>query len=191
MSWVAYVDESMRQRPDAAGLYVLAAAVFDPVDADELREAMTTLAGRHRRFHWRDVPHGERGKAVTAVATLDALHVVVVGVGLDNPRQERGRRQCMTRLLWELDQSGVTHVWLDARRPIQNAEDQALLSALRARHFLGSELRVGFQYSIQEPLMWLPDIVAGAASAAYGDDNVGYLEQLRPVLTAPIMIELD
>jgi hypothetical protein len=191
VSWVAYVDESMRQRVDGSGLYVLAAAVFDPAEADGLRVAMTELSGRDRRFHWRDVQPAERGKAVTVVASLDALHLVVVGVGLDNPRQERGRRQCMTQLLWKLDQTGVTHVWLDARRPNQNARDQALVAALRARRLLGPNLLMDFAHAAEEPLTWLPDIVAGAVSAAYGDNEVQYLAPLETVLIDTIMIDLD
>jgi len=31
VAWVAYVDESMRQRHDGSGIYVVAAATFDEV----------------------------------------------------------------------------------------------------------------------------------------------------------------
>lgn len=48
VTWVAYLDESMRQRRD--GLYVFAAAVFDQVDADKVREAVSELAHGKQPF---------------------------------------------------------------------------------------------------------------------------------------------
>jgi hypothetical protein len=180
----------MRQRRDGSGLYVLAAAMCDESDADDLRASVSPLARGKRRFHWRDEEPVDRAKAVALVGELDALHVVVVGIGLDNSRQERGRRQCMTRTLWELDRCGVGRVWFDARRPNQNRHDRAMVQALRSRRFIGSDLRVDFAHPDDEPLLWLPDIVAGATSAAFGEGDLRYLTQLDNVLSDLIAIDL-
>ena len=190
MSWVAYADESMRHRPDRTGLYVLAAAVFDPVETEKLRDEARHLGQGSQRFHWRDESPSRRRKAVAAVAALDSLHFVVVGTGLDGRRQERGRRQCLTRLLWELGECGVDEARLDARRPEQNARDIALVDALRSRRQIRDELRLDFARSVTEPLVWLPDIVAGAVSAARGDGDHQYVTMLERVLTE-YAIELD
>lgn len=150
-----------------------------------------SLAHGKRRFHWRYEEPNDRRKAVALIGRLHALHLVVVGIGLENPRQERGRRQCMTRLLWELEQRQVAEVWLDARRPKQNADDHALVDGMRRSHQLNTALHVDHAYAAEEPLTWLPDIVAGAASAAYGDDNWQYLSQLERVLEEPVLIHLS
>ena len=117
------------------------------------------------------------------VGGLDAVHLVVIGIGLDNVRQERGRRQCMARLLWELGGAGVDQVWLDARKPAQNAKDVRLVDVLRIRGEIPDGLRVDFAYASAEPLVWVPDIVAGAVSAARGDGDVQYLAPLESLLT--------
>lgn len=192
MAWIAYVDESMRQRHDESGIYVLAAAMFDDVDASELRLVMRSLVRGRRNFHWRHEEPADRRKAVASIADLGALHLVVVGAGLDCKRQERGRRQCLTRLLWELQDCGVSQVMLDARRPAQNQRDMRLLAALRARQILGAGLRIDHVSGRREPLEWLADIVAGSVSAAFGDDNWEYLDCLERVMAAPpIMIDIE
>ncbi len=114
---------------------------------------------------------------------LNAVHLVVVGTGLDNARQERGRRQCLSRLLWELSAFEVDDMWLDARRPAQNAKDIELVNVLRVRREITPTLRVSFARSSAEPLVWLPDIVAGAVSVARGDGDEQYLIPLESVLT--------
>ncbi len=191
MSWVAYIDEAMRQRHDGTGLYVLAAAVMADDDTMSIREAVRGLAGRrHRRVHWRDAEVSERHKAVALVADLSALHLVVIGVRLDLRRQERGRRLCLQRLLWELGRAGVSRALLESRTAGLNAKDLALVNVLRVRGEIMHELRVDFVYPLAEPLVWLPDIVAGAVSSARGDDDDRYLGPLKSILTE-YSIELD
>jgi hypothetical protein len=96
---VAYGDESMRQRRDGSGIYVFASPVFDLAHAEDLRIQVAKLGRGRRPFHWRDEEDRDRQRAVEAVAEMDALHFVVVGMGLDGVRQERHRRQCLLRLL--------------------------------------------------------------------------------------------
>lgn len=124
------------------------------------------------------------------MSVLDALHVVVIGMGMDSRRQERARRQCLTRMLWEMSASDVHQAWLDARTPSQNAKDIALVDILRVRGELADELRVDFGYPRTEPLLWLPDIVAGAVGIARGDGDEQYLTPLAPLLTEHV-IKLD
>ena len=51
------------------------------------------------------------------------------------------------------------------------------------------KLRIGFAYPSAEPPVWLPDIVAGAVSAARGDGDEQYERPLARLLTVH-MIEL-
>jgi hypothetical protein len=52
------------------------------------------------------------------------------------------------------------------------------VDVLRVRQELHDEVRVDFTYPADEPLAWLPDIVAGAVGAAYGDGDNQYLVSL-------------
>lgn len=183
----AWIDESIRQRRDGTGMYMLAAAVVDDVDVATVRSEVGTLApGRRRRAHWHDADDADRRKLVQAVASLPSVHLVVIGMGLDNSRQERGRRKCMQRLLWELSEMGTSQAWIEARTPTLNVKDAAAVAAWRAQRIIPGALRVDFArpYGPQgEPLLWLPDIVAGAVGAARGDGDPQFLTPLEPVLT--------
>lgn len=111
-----------------------------------VREAVSELAHGKQPFHWHDESPVRRRKAVKTVSVLDALHLVVIGMGMDSRRQERARRQCLTRMLWEMSAADVHQAWLDARTPSQNAKDIALVDILRVRGELADELRVDFGY---------------------------------------------
>ncbi|MGH3655042.1 MAG: hypothetical protein ACRDUA_00130 [Micromonosporaceae bacterium] len=185
VAWVAYVDESMRSPgDDAEGLYVLAAAMIEKKHLDAERHRVTRdLALRGRLpFHWRDEPEPRRAKAVYLVAQMPALHLVVVGLPLTPAKQERGRRQCLARLLHELDTAGVEHVWLDSRRPHDNRRDIRAVDGFRKQLLISPTLRVSHAYPAgdqAEPLLWIPDIVAGMITGGHEE----YRDALDPILT--------
>jgi hypothetical protein len=186
MTWVAYVDESMRvPAAGAPGRYILAAAVLHADDVETTRDAVRWLSGKHRRFHWRDSSPVARDKAVGVVAELSAVHLVVVGTPLDRRRQERGRRLCLARLLYELESADVSMVSLEARTESLNVKDLSAVGAWRAQNIIGHTLAVNHAYPRIEPLLWLPDIVAGAVAAAYAGD-----EQWRCALI-PLLDEIS
>jgi hypothetical protein len=106
VSWLAYVDESIRTDD---GVYVLAAVALHAADADGVRDAVRSLEPRPgRRFHWRDKEPFERRDAVEMLARLPILPIVVVGAPVNARRQERARRGCLERLLYELAAAGWT-----------------------------------------------------------------------------------
>ncbi|WP_091063134.1 DUF3800 domain-containing protein [Micromonospora humi] len=179
---IAFVDESMRQRHGRSGLYVMAATVVTADGVDEIRRAVKLLDRRGRGFHWREAEPAERQAAVAAVAELEAVHHVVLGAGLDNQRQERGRRECLQRLLWELGALGVVEAWLDARREAQNKLDVRLVDTMRVRGAMPDSLRVDHVSSRAEPLICLADIVAGAVTAEWAEGAEEYVAPLAKVL---------
>jgi hypothetical protein len=179
---IAFADESMRQRRDGSGLYALAAPVIEAAMADDIRDAMSSLSRNRRRFHWREADAGQRRAAVELLSRLDAVHFVVVGSGLDNARQERHRRKCLQRLLWELEQFGVSAVRLDARRREQNVADLAAVAAWRAQHVLSPQLRVDHVRSAAEPLVWMADIMVGAVNLARGNGDEQYFKPLESMV---------
>ena len=160
----AYVDESLRIHE---GLYVLAAVVVADAQADRHREALRALLYRgQRRLHWRDESSKRRSLLVSAAGQLPHTGVVVIASGVMPRRQERARRKCIERLLAELARRGVASVVFERRHEELDARDRAMVGALRRRRSVPAWLRVSWVAAADEPLLWLPDIAAGAASLA-------------------------
>ncbi|WP_298329228.1 hypothetical protein [Haloactinopolyspora sp.] len=161
MTWSAYVDESI---DDAFGTYVLAAATLDEDGSEDVRDAISALARRGRRFHWKDEEHSDRIRAVQLVSTCATLHVVVIGAPM--VKQERAQRQCLRSLLFHLEAAGVEQVWLESRGNPADARDIGAVRAFRAQHAIGHAIRVDHAFPSTQPLLWVADIVAGAVRAA-------------------------
>jgi len=177
----AWVDKSMIQR-GREGTYLLAAAVADPARCEATREVLRSLrTGREPKLHWNSENPSRRARIAAAIAQFDIPSVVMVGTPLDQRRQERARRCCMEELLPHLAALGVAHVWLEARTASLDAKDRAHVEAMRGRRLLSTALRIDIARPSEEPMLWLPDIVAGAVSAAHQGEG-RYLELLRPMI---------
>jgi hypothetical protein len=171
----AYVDESLRVR---AGLYVLAAVIVADAQADRHREALRALLHRgQQRLHWRDENSKRRALLVSTVRQLPRTGAVVIATGVAPRRQERARRKCIERLLAELASRRVPNVVFERRHAELDARDRAMVAALRRQQSVPAWLRVSWVAATDEPLLWLPDIAAGAASLAAADDAT-YWEEL-------------
>ncbi|MGL5809268.1 MAG: hypothetical protein ACRCYQ_04925 [Nocardioides sp.] len=159
----AWVDESVHVE---AGLYVLAAVVADPTDRDMYYMALRAhLQPSRRRLHWRDEKAKERVRIAETVATLGLAHVAVVASGLDLRRQERGRRKCLERLLVQLSEDGAGPVWFESRGRSLDRHDLAMVTALRTQLVIPRQVQVDFARPLDEPMLWIPDAVAGAVAA--------------------------
>ncbi|MBB5789304.1 hypothetical protein [Jiangella mangrovi] len=187
MSWLAYVDESIRTDD---GVYVLAAVALDAADGESVRDAVCTLLPTRGgpRFHWRDERRASRLAAAALVAAQPALLVVVIGTPVQPDRQERARRHCLGALLFELATAGVDEVWLESRNQVSDRRDLDVIGGFRVRGMLPPELRIGHARPGEEPLLWAADIVAGAISAAEGHEGA-YRELVEGTL-AEIRIRL-
>jgi hypothetical protein len=171
----AYVDESSRVR---AGLYVLAAVIVADEQADRHREVLMALLHRsQRRLHWRDESSKRRALLVSAVCQLPHTGAVVIATGVPPRRQERARRKCIERLLTELAGRRIAAVVFERRHAELDARDRAMVAALRRQRTVPPWLRVSWVAAVGEPLLWLPDIAAGAASLAAAGDAT-YWEEL-------------
>lgn len=180
MTWIGYADESMISTV-GVGAYIIAAAVIVDRDRESARLTLSTLGRPGRRFHWRDAGAAERHKAIGAVAGLPALHLVVIGTRLDPRRQERARRHCLRRLVHELESAGVDELWLESRSPRQDLRDIQAVDGFRAAQII-SALRVDHAQPLGEPLLWVPDIVAGAVNLALSGEDLHEVA-LRPLIT--------
>lgn len=165
----AWVDESIHTPgPEAPeGMYVLAAAIADSSDCDGTRETLRGLVvGRQQRLHWGKEDTSQREKITSAIAASGLTSVVVVGVSLDARNQERARRKCLEKLLWELAPWEISTVWLESRTTSLNRHDLKLVDAWRSQGKLPSTLRIEIGLPSTEPMLWIPDAVAGAVAAA-------------------------
>jgi hypothetical protein len=172
----AYIDESLRVRD---GLYILAAVIVADADANHHRQALTGLLYRGQtRLHWRNESSRRRVDLVGAVSRLPHTGAIIIGTGMASGRQERARRKCIEQLLHELISRSIASIVFERRHAELDARDRALITALRRRHALPGSLQATWLAAADEPLLWLPDIVAGAASLAETGDGT-YWEPWR------------
>lgn len=163
----AFVDESMQQTgaPEERA-YLLAAAVTETARCEEIRQTVRSLRhGREKRLHWYDQEPTRHTKIAETIGALGMAATVVIGTPLHR-RSERARRKCMESLLPRLESMGVDRVVLEARTPSQNVLDEQHLLGMRGRRLITRALWVEIARSVDEPLLWVPDAIAGAYGAA-------------------------
>jgi hypothetical protein len=162
----AFVDESMRIDGNS-GTYLLAAVVCDTSQCDPVREMLRSLRYRRQpRLHWSSEEGSRKAKIAESIGALNLPATVVIGMPLAKSKQERARAKCMEALLPEMQNEGVSRVWLEARTPSLQRRDQRLIDAIRAKGLIGAGIRVDPARPSEEPMLWLPDAVAGAVGAA-------------------------
>ncbi|XBB67260.1 hypothetical protein ABFU82_24645 [Nocardioides sp. WV_118_6] len=180
MSVSAYVDES---EPSSGETYLLGCALVGADDADGVRTTLVRARRRgERKVHWHDRLPAERPPLARLVAGLPVKHLLVVRDDCRGERSERRRRKCLEHLLWILDSAHeVGSVTLEARQARQNAGDMDLLSVMRSARIVRSDLRLHHVAGPQEPLLWIPDVVAGAFSAGRSGERPAYAPLLGGV----------
>lgn len=168
----AWVDESIHV---TANLYLLAAAVMETSDdLDTTRQRLRVMARRTRgRTHWNSEEEGDRLRLSQLIGDLPLTNIVVAASRIDPRRQERARRKCMQQLLHRLASDDVSQVWFESRDEIGNSRDLAMVANLRTTDALPSTLRIDHAKPLAEPLLWVPDAVAGAVAAAH-DGRTGF-----------------
>uniref|UniRef100_UPI003F49ABA5 hypothetical protein n=1 Tax=Amycolatopsis sp. CA-151526 TaxID=3239921 RepID=UPI003F49ABA5 len=161
----AFVDESFHEH-STAGFYVLAAAVLPVERHAELREIMLSVRGsRSGKLHWQVLTDAQRHEVAKRVGDFAEMQLVAVGTPVRPRRQERGRALCLQQLVRELHGAGVDGVIAEGRTSALNARD--VRTVQQARHSLpkGAGLRIEHVLGAEEPLLWIPDVVAGAVRA--------------------------
>lgn len=73
----------------------------------------------------------------------------------------------METLLPQLQAAGVGQVWLEARNDRLNQNDRAMVEAMRGQRLLRTEFRVDVARPLDEPMLWVSDVVAGAVKARW------------------------
>ena len=172
---LAFIDESMRRLNTTTMCYFMAAAVIPENECDDLRGVLRPLARRAaKRIHWRDEEDGAKELIVKTILAARIESVVVVGTMTHHSNQERARRQVLKNLLYELDQREVSHALLESRHAERDRHDLKSVGGFRNGGYLTRRLVVDHGKPLQEPLLWVPDVVAGAAGDRRCGNNTLY-----------------
>ena len=161
---LAFVDESYSSPsgPGHAYVYVLAAVIIDPDQAEHARDATSALVGRSRKRHWYHCTPAMRAESVRVVREVASLCVTAELVHETAMRTERRRRLCMEAMLPELESLSVHDAVLESRGPADDGRDRNMLDAMRANHQV-ARIRMDHIAAPQEPRLWLADAVCGTA----------------------------
>lgn len=182
MVFWAYLDES-EPAVEPPSAFVAAATIIHETDRDPIRSEVAALRGQHqKKLHWYDEPAFRRDKLVGAVAGYTALHQVVVRHCGPDEKPERRRRKCLQQLLLDLQDAGVAMLVMEARQEAQNIRELHWFNGLRSQRIITSPMKLTHIKGPAEPLLALPDLVAGAV----GEDLKGhphYRTALDGVLT--------
>ena len=166
------------------GLYVVAAVVVVAEDIDAARRAArSVLVGRQPRFHWRNESEARRFKMLECMRAQDIEGRVYVRESITPRRQARARALCMNALLWDLRQATVAELVFESRQAHGDGADRRTIIAAQRAGRASPELVYRFDRAIDEPLLWMADALAGAASAQVADGADYYLDLLGGIVT--------
>ncbi len=176
---LAFMDESESTPRTGPDTYILAVTLVTAALLEPVREAILSLrAPGQRKLHWHGESARRRGAVIDRIASLPVRHVIVVREGLPGEPSERRRRKCLARVVWELDQRGVTRLVAESRETKQNGRDVKALDYLRSSGTVCSALRLFHAPGPREPALWAADCVAGAVAAARSGRGC-YFDALR------------
>ena len=159
-----YLDESFRRVNANSGFYLLAAVSLE-VNAEETTrgELRKALPGRMPRFHWRTDSDKQHKKAIEAVARLDSLSMTVfVQAEVPERKQERHRQHALWNVAPKLGDRCQHTLIFEARERSQDRRDTKTLGSITKSGVGGPKFSYTFGRPLDEPLLWLPDIVLGA-----------------------------
>lgn len=180
---IALVDESMRMT--GAGLYVLA---FTFVALDRVDHARATLRTVPRdapaRFHWYAERHKDRLAMIDLLSELDVSSTVVYQTPSPPRKQEQARARCLAVGIHELAAAGAVRLVLEQRQQRLNQRDERTVASCRRDGLVSPSVPFAFARPGDEPLLWMPDTIAGAVGADLGEGNPTYTERLQPARIA-------
>ena len=172
VNWHAFVDESKRR-----GQYSMAAVIVRGDDVSTLRrEVRALLLPGQSRIHMTKESGGRQLQLARAVARMDIFAIVVRSAALMES-ERTARDDCLADLMDRLLALEVNRVRLESCD--QDAQDRSVIARSISKssvQFNYDHLRAG-----QEPLLWLPDVVAWAQGKGgrWGDAIAGIVNSTQ------------
>ena len=175
---IAYVDESARPGPEGV-YYLVTAGVVVGADPEQARRTLAKLRPPQGRFHWRQERERGRLAMLDAMAELGTAAFVAWRYPIGKRRQEEARRRCLTTLLDDLRHEGVDELVIERRedRALNSADRQTILDGQHAG-LIAPDLRYRFEAPKAEPLLWVPDAIAGAVGLHLAGVTSAYYDRL-------------
>lgn len=185
---LAFVDESFRSPSEAKdSFYILCATVIPRGNIFRVRNELRDLVGKSY-FHATELGRSDQGQMILRkVAHYLAKEVKPVLVLIEQlPKSDRDAetgRERATRALWkELSESELyvtgTVVYERRMRGAQDASDLRILKTLKRLRLPGNQLNVLSAATKNEPLLWMPDLVAWAFRQAYDRADNSFFGEL-------------
>jgi hypothetical protein len=158
MEWprrAGYLDESYDWQ-DGRVVYVLALAEIEG-DPSQVRAALRELPRKKGGIlHFSKESQERRVQLAKSISALPVKLTAVVSQTERHLRRARG--VCVRDLAWAVGER-LTDLVFEARQEAENAHDASVLEGLRSH---GPDLRYAFRGKTDEPLLWIPDLLAGA-----------------------------
>lgn len=181
------MDESYRH-VDGSQIGLLSCVLVHPSQGDGVRAVLSHLAGgRGGRLHWR---HENTTRRLTICDTIAASGVSSTTwiTPLQSPRhQERARRRLLESALYDLRGTSVRDVIIESRHAERDGKDQQVIAAFTRQGVASAAMDIRHGRPTEEPLLWLPDAVAGAV----GDDRCGEPSPLMRLGASARVIEVE
>lgn len=185
--FLAFGDESGSDGRLDPFTYILSAAIVDPEDLEEVREQAGELKmPGSRKAHWRDDSGKRHDTVIALIARMSIEGVIVARRGPPDEKPERRRRKCMEPFLTGIEEFGCTQLVLESRGPVDDKRDRTLLDTMRAKK-QSEALRLDHRRGPEEPLLWIPDALCGAVTAA----RVGEQRWLKEISERIHITEID
>lgn len=172
---VGYVDESIHDEP---GLYLVAVVYAVPDLAPRVGRELAELIPTATRPHWHAEDGPTRLRLVRALATLPVRATVYVCRFECRGHKEASRRRALRWLALDVPQD-VRRLVLDRRQEKQDESDRKVLRGMAGRP---PRFTVEHASSAKESLLWLSDILVGAAAARVTGRTGEYVAAVDSIL---------
>ena len=131
-------------------------------------------------FHWRNENVDLRIRMLDAIGSMPIASFAAVKSPTVGSPPKRSRALCLEVVLWQLKVRGVPDLVIESRGD-QDQDDRGTVIVSRRAGIADKELRYAFARPLEEPLLWLPDAIAGASSACEVDPGCRYAGHVQRI----------
>ena len=161
---LALVDESIRiPTPHALGLYVVGCVVLPDTEIESIRNEVIKLGS----FHFRKEKKARQEMMLRQIGAWNLLPAGYSRTGWSPGGREEARQASIRRMLVDLRDWPITELVFESRTPRQDTYDSLTVSG--AGHIGQGPKGIPTRWrGKEEPLLRLPDAIAGAVRMAAG-----------------------
>jgi hypothetical protein len=168
---LGFIDESIHR---GESVYILACVTLDDFRAETLRTEIRRelLLPGQIRFHWRSENAERRTLALELLAEAHDTAYAYVCSRLQECGDRRARALCFKQLMWDARVEHISGLTFESRQSHNDQIDRATIIGLQRSRIGSPSLFYDFKTPVDEPLLWLPDVMAGAIAASRTGNNL-------------------